>query len=129
MALLDIFRRKAPLPPPIPPSQLLRIGGRLIDTKDWAPETIAALKQEYFLPSFKDAFLMRINLTAGCPEQHNTTETIGVIGKKPDFVRTMVDEFHRLRIKIQCTTCGKRAVITGRTVLWQGDVGKWDGAT
>lgn len=131
MSLFSLFRRAAapPPPPPVIPSQVMRVGGRLIDSKDWSPEAIEAIRKEYFLPSFKEAFFVRVDLTAGCPEKHITTESMGLIGKKPDFVRGVLEQLHRLRIKIQCTTCGKMAVITGRHVVWQGDASKWDGAT
>jgi len=124
--LLNLFRRN---PPPNPPGQLVQVGGRLLDSNQWAPEVIEALRKEYLMPPLKDAFLMRVSLTAGCPEGHSTTHRIGIFCDKGDFVRKVSDQMQRMRLIIPCSTCSKPARVTGRHVAWQGDLGVWDGAT
>lgn len=123
--ILNLFRRK---PPQRMPGHLLQVGGRLLDSADWSPEVIEALKKEYLMPNLKGAFLMRVDLAAGCPEGHTTTDRIGIFCDKGDMVRKLSDHMLRMHMIVQCRSCGKQARVTGRHVAWQGDIGTWDGA-
>lgn len=125
--LRSLFVRAPEVPAP-KPEQLVQIGGRLLNVSEWSPELVEALKKEFFMPSCKDAYLMRVDLSGGCPEGHTTTERVGVFTRKGDFSKKIADDLNKIRLQIPCKECGKPAKITGRRTAWQGDLGTWDGA-
>lgn len=124
--LLNLFRKEPPLKGP---GQLIQIGGKLLDTSEWTPELIEVLKKEYLMPSCKDAYLIRVDLSASCTEGHVTTERVGVFSKKGNVSKKISDDLNKVRMYIPCKECGKLSKITGRRTVWQGDLGTWDGAT
>lgn len=123
-ALRNLFRLKSTTGP----GSLIQLGGRLVDVSKWDPAIIEALRKEYFLPACKDAYLMRVDLSAICPEQHTTTERVGLFTKRGDLTSKISDDLNKIRVKIPCKECGKLAHVTGKHTVWQGDLGNWDGA-
>lgn len=123
--LFNLFRSKPSIVSPS--ANLVQVGGRLLDISQWSPELVEALKNEYFMPSCKDAYMMRVDLSAGCPEGHTTTERVGVFTKSGDLTNKITEDLNKIRIIVTCKQCGKPARITGKRVAWQGDLGTWDG--
>jgi len=109
-------------------SQLVQVGGRLLDVSGWPAHIVAKLRESYLMPSLKNAYLIRVDLSAGCPEGHVTTHRIGVFASTGDLTAKVAGELHKLRTTVQCRECGKPAKISGKHVAWQGDLGTWDGA-
>ena len=123
--LLNLFQRKRTEER----GELLRVGGRMIDTRDWSPKVLEEIRQEFFMPNLKNAALIRVDLSAACPEGHMTTERIGLFCNKGDVAKKVTDDLHKIRVKLQCKECGKLSQINGRHIAWSGDIGQWDGAT
>lgn len=121
--------RPPPLPLQGPPGQLLQVGGRLLDSREWSPEVIEKLKAEFFMPSLKNAFLIRMDITGSCPEQHLTTERVGIFCNKTDIAKKVSEDLNKMRISLMCKECGKPSKVSGRRVAWQGPLSEWDGAT
>lgn len=120
--------RSVPLPLSPPPSRLMQVGGKLVETSTWPEEVVRQIQANYLMPSLKEAYLIRVDLSAGCPEGHTTTDRVGVFSSKGDLTKKFVDELHRMRMMVSCKECGKPARILGRRIAWQGDIGNWDGA-
>jgi hypothetical protein len=127
MSFLDFFRRKRSVTPTPENMALIKIGGRVFSKADLTPELIDELKREYLLPTALNEALARVNLSATCPEQHNTIVKVGVFTKDARYLDSLISAMQRNHASVNCTTCGKRATVSGKQVAWTGPMKLWDG--
>lgn len=128
IAKLGVPRKKVEEDVP-PQPQFFRVAGRVIDKRDWSPEVLAEIKKDYFVPAVTGGIFVRYQLSGQCPEKHMVIEKIGILVATGQLNTAVSDALIRGRASLRCGTCGKPASATGKTVVWQGTLSAWDGAT
>jgi len=118
-----------PSPPPAPPVHIVRIGGHLIDVGGWPEEVVERIRKDYLMPpAMERLFLVRVTLTATCPQRHGTQHNVGIMAATADMAHKIADGIPRSRTTVNCSECGKPAMVTGKHIYFAAPMAEWDGA-
>lgn len=119
-----LLRKKKLVPP-----HFVRLGGRMVDEKEFSPEMFEKIRAEYnFAPPAKAQHLAIVDLTSTCALQHASRERIAVFGRNFDIVNRITMGLPKSRAELNCTECGKLGALTSKSIVWQGSFAQWDGA-
>lgn len=120
----------APAPKPTPPPQptFVRVGGITVDTRDFSPEVIEAVRKTYFRSGIESKYVQVMDLTVTCPRGHATRDRILLAARDLAATKELSAGILRSKAELSCDECGKQGKLTGRAVVWEGLGSTWDGA-